>query len=114
MCTTSHAAEESRKGQGSRKVTCVLQFFFSLYIARSSGHTRQSQTTSQAGGPVQALTSHSVGRALRCVPTTLSLRYAPKDPIVSAHRSFPKPFAFAACMGYWRGFGWGVGGFGVA
>ena len=31
-------------------------FFFSLYIARSSGHTRQSQTTSQSGGPVQALT----------------------------------------------------------
>ena len=46
-------------------------------------------------------------------PPTLSPRYAPRDPIVSAHRSFPNPIAFAACLGYWRGFGRGVGGFGV-
>ena len=86
---------------------------FSLYIARSRGHTRRSLTTSQAEGPVQALIVRFGGVARYAATPPPSPRATPLKTLVSRPTGPSPNYAFAACLGYWRGFGWGVGGFGV-
>ena len=85
----------------------------SLYIARSRGHTRRSLTTSQAEGPVQALIVRFGGVARYAATPPPSPRATPLKTLVSRPTGPSPNYAFAACLGYWRGFGWGVGGFGV-